>query len=62
MPHARQLTFKIIRDRDAMTRFRWVIYQGFSVVAHSPRSFIALGDAEADVGKAMLRLAVTGGA
>jgi hypothetical protein len=62
MTDGRQLTFKIVRDPDAGTRFRWLIYAGFRFVASSPRSFATLREAEADVGKAMLRLAVQGGA
>jgi hypothetical protein len=58
MTDARQLTFKVLRDPDASTRFRWLIYSGLRAVASSPRSFATHREAEADVGKAMLEIAV----
>jgi hypothetical protein len=61
MTDGRQLTFKIVRDPDAGTRFRWLIYAGFRFVASSPHSFATRREAEADAGKAMLKIAVRGG-
>jgi hypothetical protein len=55
------LTFKIIRDPVADHRFRWVIYRGGQAVAYSPMSHATRREAEADVGKAMLRAVVQSG-
>ena len=61
MNDAGRLTFKIIRDLDANHRFRWLIYDEGRAVAYSPNSFAARREAEAGVGKAMLKLAVLDG-
>jgi hypothetical protein len=58
MNDAGRLTFKIIRDPGANHRFRWLIYEEGRAVAYSPKSYATRREAEADVGKAMLRLAV----
>jgi hypothetical protein len=61
MNDAGRLTFKIIRDPDANHRFRWLIYDEGRAVAYLPNSFAARREAEAGVGKAMLKLAVLDG-
>jgi hypothetical protein len=58
MTDGRELSFKVIPDPDADHRFRWLICAGLRTVASSPHSFSTRREAEADVGKAMLRLAV----
>jgi hypothetical protein len=55
------LTFKIIRDANAPTRFRWLIYGGSRVIATSRESYGTRREAEASVGKTMLKLASHGG-
>jgi hypothetical protein len=62
MTDARQLSFKVIRDPDAPARFRWLIYAGLRAEASSPSSFATVRAAEANVGKAMLEIAVRSGA
>ena len=61
MNDAGRLTFKIIRDPDANHRFRWLIYDGGRAVVYSPKSRATHREVEADVGKAMLKLAVLDG-
>jgi hypothetical protein len=61
MNDAGRLTFKIIRDLDANHRFRWLIYDEGRAVAYSPNSFATRREAEADVGKAMLKIVVRSG-
>jgi hypothetical protein len=61
MNDAGRLTFKIIRDPDANHRFRWLIYDEGRAVAYSPNSFATRREAEADVGKAMLKIVVRSG-
>jgi uncharacterized protein YegP (UPF0339 family) len=55
------LTFKIIRDADAPTRFRWLVYDGSRVIATSRESYGTRREAEASVGKTMIKLACHGG-
>ena len=55
-----RLTFQIIRDAGAPTRFRWLIYEGVRAKASSRKSYATRREAEVAVGKAMIKLTVEG--
>jgi hypothetical protein len=53
-----RLNIKIIRDTDVAHRYRWPILDGGRALACSPNSYAIRREAEVDVGKAMLGLAI----